>query len=171
MAANLETVPGRASARRATAGDRGRVRGRKGRTAAGPHTDVALLGLGPIDSAGLFRAVERGLSYAALERFRRNTSLPVELILALVDIPRRTLTRRKRTGRLRPGESDRLVRAARVFGRALQLFEGDRDAALEWLTSSQRALGGAVPIDLVTREVGARDVEQLIGRLEYGVYV
>jgi putative toxin-antitoxin system antitoxin component (TIGR02293 family) len=106
-----------------------------------------------------------------LERFRRNTSLPVELILALVDIPRRTLTRRKRTGRLRPGESDRLVRAARVFGRALQLFEGDRDAALEWLTSSQRALGGAVPIDLVTREVGARDVEQLIGRLEYGVYV
>jgi putative toxin-antitoxin system antitoxin component (TIGR02293 family) len=159
-----------ATAVHAATKDLERFQASTGRGRTGPHAYVALLGLGPVDSAGLLRAVERGLSYSAVERFRRNTALPVERILALVGIPRRTLTRRKREGRLLPDESDRLLRATRLFGRALQLFEGNRDAAVEWLTTRQRALGGAVPIDVATREVGARDVEQLIGRLEHGVY-
>src|SRR6476620_10593005 len=50
-------------------------------------------------------------------------------------------------------------RAARVFGRALALFEGDRHAASEWLTRPQPALGGAVPIALARSDFGAREVE------------
>ena len=63
-----------------------------------------------------------------------------------------------------------LLRASRVFGRALELFEGDDAAARRWLSSPQRALGGSKPLSLAGTEVGTGLVEDLIGRLEHGVF-
>lgn len=140
------------------------------RGAPGAHAYVVLLGLETFDPPDLLRAVKKGLAYRTFERFRQNTSLPVERVLDLIDMPRRTLTRRKREGRFLPAESDRLLRASRVFGKTLDLFEGDRGAATEWLTSRQPALGGAVPLDLAKSEVGSLEVERLVGRLEHGVF-
>jgi putative toxin-antitoxin system antitoxin component (TIGR02293 family) len=57
-----------------------------------------------------------------------------------------------------------------LFANTLELFEGDRDAATDWLTTAQPALGGIVPLDLAKSEVGAREVERLVGRLEHGVF-
>jgi putative toxin-antitoxin system antitoxin component (TIGR02293 family) len=136
----------------------------------GAHAYVVLLGLDTFDAPDLLRALKRGFAYRVLERLQRNMALPVERLGELVDIPRRTLARRKRDGRFRPDESDRLLRAARLFGRTLTLFEGDRDHATEWLTRPQPALGGAVPIELAKTDVGAREVETLVGRLEHGVF-
>jgi putative toxin-antitoxin system antitoxin component (TIGR02293 family) len=140
------------------------------RGAPGPHAYVILLGLEAFDPPDLLNAVRKGLPYRTFERFRRNTALPFERVLALIHIPRRTMTRRKREGRFLPDESDRLLRASRLFGKALELFEGDRDAATEWLTTGQPGLGGTVPVDLAKSEVGALEVERLIGRLEHGVF-
>jgi len=137
----------------------------------GPHSYVALLGLETFEAADLLRAVKKGLPYRAFERFRRNTSLSLEQISELIDIPRRTMTRRKSEGRFLPDESDRLLRASRLFGKTLELFEGDRDAATEWLATAQPALGGTIPLELARNEVGAREVERLVGRLEHGVIV
>jgi putative toxin-antitoxin system antitoxin component (TIGR02293 family) len=131
---------------------------------------VVLLGLEAFDSIELLRAVKKGLRYRAFERFRRNTSLSFERVSGLIDIPRRTMTRRKRDGRFLPEESDRLLRASRLFGKTLELFEGDRDAATEWLTTAQPALGGTIPLDLARTDVGTREVERLVGRLEHGIF-
>jgi putative toxin-antitoxin system antitoxin component (TIGR02293 family) len=140
------------------------------RGAPGPHAYVILLGLETFDSLDLLRAMKKGLSYRTFERFRRNTSLSFERVTDLIDVPRRTMTRRKREGRFLPDESDRLLRAARLFGQTLELFEGDRDAAMEWLTTAQPGLGGTIPLDLARTEIGAREVERLVGRLEHGVF-
>jgi putative toxin-antitoxin system antitoxin component (TIGR02293 family) len=78
------------------------------------------------------------------------------------------MARRRREGRLLPAESDRLLRAARVWGLALELFEGDADAARRWLAAPSRALGGKPPLEVARTEIGAREVEQLVGRLEHG---
>jgi putative toxin-antitoxin system antitoxin component (TIGR02293 family) len=136
----------------------------------GPHSYVVLLGLDTFDAPALLRAVKKGFLFRSLEQFQHNTSLPLDRLMDLIDIPRRTLTRRKREGRFLPDESDRLLRASRLFGRTLALFEGDRDAATEWLTTAQPALGGSRPIDLAKTDVGSREVETLIGRLEHGVF-
>jgi putative toxin-antitoxin system antitoxin component (TIGR02293 family) len=136
----------------------------------GAHAYVVLLGLDTFDAPRLLRALKKGFAYRVLDRLQRNTALPFERLSDLVGIPRRTLARRKREGRFLPDESDRLLRAARLFGRALALFEGDRDDATDWLTRPQAALGGAVPIDLAATDVGAREVETLVGRLEHGVF-
>jgi len=131
---------------------------------------VILIGLETFDPLDLLRAVKKGLPYRAFERLRRNTSLSFERLTNLIDIPRRTMTRRKNEGRFLPDESDRLLRASRLFGKALELFEGDRNAATDWLTTAQPALGGAVPLDLAKNEVGSREVERLVGRIEHGIF-
>jgi putative toxin-antitoxin system antitoxin component (TIGR02293 family) len=140
------------------------------RGAPGPHAYVVLLGLETFAAQDLLKTVGKGFVYRTFERLQRNTALPFELLLELIDIPRRTLTRRKREGRFLPDESDRLLRASRVFGRTLELFEGDRQAATDWLRSAQPALGGATPLDLARSDVGAREVERLVHRLEHGVF-
>lgn len=138
--------------------------------APGPHAYAVLLGLKTFDAAALLKIVWKGLPYRALERFQENTAMSIEVILSVIDLPRRTLTRRKREGRLQPAESDRLLRASRLFGQALELFDGDRDAAAGWLTTRQTGLGGAMPLDLARTELGAREVERLLTRLEHGVF-
>jgi len=150
--------------------DVGRFRGFLARGGPGAHAYVVLLGLDVFDTQQLLRAVKNGLPFRALERFQHNTGLGFDVLIDLVDIPRRTLARRKRDSRLAPDESDRLLRASRVFARALALFEGDREAATEWFTARQPALGGAVPIALAKTDLGAREVEALAGRLEHGIF-
>jgi putative toxin-antitoxin system antitoxin component (TIGR02293 family) len=140
---------------------------RSGRTEG--HFYVALLGLRSYEPLALNRQVRKGLAYSTFLRFQRNTGLSAKAIAELIQIPTRTLTRRKSEGRLAPEESDRLVRASRIFGRAMELFEGDSESARAWLTSAQPALGGLVPLELARTEVGGNEVEGLIGRLEYGI--
>jgi putative toxin-antitoxin system antitoxin component (TIGR02293 family) len=134
------------------------------------HPYLLLLGIAPMDTPRLVERVEEGFSFGELEHLRQNMSLSREEMAELVQIKPRTLDRRKKEGRLHPEESDRLLRTSRVFGRAIALFEGDGEGALGWLSSPQRALGGAVPLEMARTEIGAREVEDLIGRLEHGVF-
>jgi putative toxin-antitoxin system antitoxin component (TIGR02293 family) len=142
------------------------LRGKRGAETA----HLVLLGLRAVDPMALVARIRAGLSYGAFERFQRNIALTTEQLAALIQVNPRTLARRRAEGKLAADESDRLVRASRLFGRALALFEGDGDAAREWLGSSAPALGGVTPLDAAETEAGAREVEALIGRLEHGVF-
>ena len=62
-----------------------------------------------------------------------------------------------------------MLRYARLLGQALTVFN-HLDAAKLWLNAPQVGLGGAVPLDYAKTEIGAREVENLLGRIEYGVY-
>jgi putative toxin-antitoxin system antitoxin component (TIGR02293 family) len=73
-------------------------------------------------------------------------------------------------GRFAPDESERLLRVSTVFEKAVELFEGDVAGAVTWLTSPRRALGYQTPLAYSRTELGAREVENLIGRLEHGVF-
>lgn len=66
-------------------------------------------------------------------------------------------------------ESDRAVRFGRLLLRAREVFGDAADARL-WLGSPQVGLGGAVPLDYAETEVGAREVEDLLGRIDHNVY-
>jgi putative toxin-antitoxin system antitoxin component (TIGR02293 family) len=144
-----------------------------------PHSKVkrvkaldlnALIGLKVAGTMELIAYIQKGLEYGAMEHFIRNANLQREEAIGFVGISPRTLVRRKEKGRLSPDESDRLVRAARIVSQARQLFEGDAEAANRWLKTSQPALGGTTPMDYAGTEAGAREVEALIHRLEYGVF-
>jgi putative toxin-antitoxin system antitoxin component (TIGR02293 family) len=133
------------------------------------HYYVALFGLRRYDALHVVEQIRRGFTYSAFERFQRNTALPFRVLAQVVEIPERTLARRKESGRFQPDETDRLVRTSRVFARAVELFEGNAEGARQWLTSPVIALGGRTPLEFASTDVGAIEVENLIGRLEYGI--
>ncbi len=136
----------------------------------GPHAYVVLLGLSRYDFPGLIERIEKGLPYSALERLQKNTGLTTEQFLDLLQIPQRTLARRKAAGRLSSEESDRLVRLARVYATTLHFFDGDAEAATEWLSSAQISFGGIPPLEMTRTDVGAQEVERLIFQLEHGIF-
>lgn len=138
--------------------------------APGPHGYVVLLGMNTFDPREVMRAVDKGLPYRAFDRFCRNSGLSFDVVIALIDVPRRTMTRRKAEGRFLPAESDRLLRISRLFVQTLELFEGDRDAALAWLSAGQPTFGRVTPLEMARTEIGSREVERLIARLEHGVF-
>lgn len=130
-----------------------------------------LLGIDAVDNLKLAKKVESGLPFAAFERVGRVSGLSLESLRAAVRIAPRTLTRRRQENRLSPEESDRLVSVSRLVSFAIELFDGDVRAGLGWFTAKNRALGGISPLEAASTEVGSREVEMLIGRLEHGVFV
>ena len=112
----------------------------------------------------------RGFSYGALTAFETNSGVSVQSLAETIGIPERTLARRRAAGRLAPEESERLLRLSSIFEKAVGLFEGDVSAAVQWLVTPKRTLENQTPLQYMRTEIGAREVENLIGRLEHGVF-
>jgi putative toxin-antitoxin system antitoxin component (TIGR02293 family) len=88
----------------------------------------------------------------------------------LLSIPKRTLHRRvQRQELLKQDESERVLRLFRLYFRAVEVFE-DGNRALRWFGSHPKALGGKTPLEFARTEPGARLVEDLLGRIEEGVF-
>ena len=133
-------------------------------------TRGASLGLTATQTHHLISRIEEGLPFTALESLTALSGFSVAMIASALGIPERTLARRKVAGRFAPDESERLLRISTTFERAVELFEGDISGAANWLTTPKRALGNQTPLAYSRTEVGAREVENLIGRLEHGVF-
>ena len=117
----------------------------------------------------LVKSLKAGLDVQELDNLRTSLDLPMDTLVPMLGMSKATLHRRKATGRLDPAESDRVVRFARIMGKAVEVLESAANAR-KWLMTSQFGLGGAVPLEYASTEVGAREVEDLLGRIEYGVY-
>lgn len=129
-----------------------------------------ILGVMAESSGELIRQVGRGFSFQALHALESHSGIPVAQIVRILGIPSRTLARRKASGRLTADESEKLLRLSSTFENALELFEGNRRQALAWLSSPKKEFEDQTPLEYSRTEVGAREVEDLIGRLEHGVF-
>jgi len=115
----------------------------------------------------LVETILRGLTYATFEALTTNYGLLRELAGQAISVPERTLARRKRA-RFATDESDRLARLGRIAALAEEVL-GSREKAGRWLQKSNRALGGVMPIERLRTEPGARQVEEILLRIEHGV--
>jgi putative toxin-antitoxin system antitoxin component (TIGR02293 family) len=119
-------------------------------------------------STELRERIKRGLPYRSLESVRERLRLSVPEAASVLHMPARTLARRRQTRKLDGDESDRLYRIARVAAHAFGVF-GAEDKAATWLRRPNRALNGELPIHLLDTDLGARQVEDILGRIEHGV--
>ncbi len=119
-------------------------------------------------------AVDRILAGLPVEEFdalRSMLGLPVEEMATKIGISVATLSRRRAKQQpLDRDHSDRLMRYARLYWMAVDYF-GEQTTARDWLGRPARGLVGRSPLEFAETEMGAREVEDLIGRLEHGVYV
>jgi putative toxin-antitoxin system antitoxin component (TIGR02293 family) len=143
-----------------------------GRSIANPacvHVLVHDGGTRGVAPAKLVDVVRAGLPVAELKALQAVLDVPMERLGPMLGISTATLHRRKSDDRLGPAESDRVVRYARLMGMAVAVMESEENAR-RWLSSPQVGLGGAVPLEFAETEVGAREVEDLLWRIEHGVY-
>lgn len=117
----------------------------------------------------LIGQVKKGLPVSAFNALTRKLNVSDHFLSKIVNIPQRTLNRRRQEGRFKAEESERVLRIARLYDKALDVFEDER-AAKEWLKSPARGLGGAVPLEYADTELGAQEVENLLVRIEFGVF-
>ncbi|MBC8127060.1 MAG: DUF2384 domain-containing protein [Gloeobacteraceae cyanobacterium ES-bin-144] len=113
--------------------------------------------------------VRNGLSLEEFDSARELLAVSEERLGGLLGMSRATLHRRKKAGHLDRAESDRLVRYARLFSKATAAL-GGVEGARSWLGSPAVAFHDECPLDYADTEIGAREVEALLGRIEHGVF-
>lgn len=129
----------------------------------------AVLHTHPRSSIEWIVLVREGIPASAIDAIIGLINIPqVELSKAL-NIPERTLIRRKKEGVLNPEESGKLHRLAQVIERAVEVFES-APLALDWIKSPNASLGGFTPLSLLDTDLGAQAIMDTLGRIEHGVF-
>ena len=141
--------------------DRRAGRGTDPRRQGGAQREVRSLG-------DLQRLVANGLPVRALDRTVEYIASSPREAVRLRDRLVPPATRKRRKQRLKPAESERVERVARVLVLAEEVWESREDAR-QVLTTPHALLGGERPLDLAQGELGARRVEDLLWRLEYSL--
>ena len=123
------------------------------------------------NDARAFEKIEAGLPTSLLLGFREMAGARAEWkdVLEVVAITERTLARRRTEGRLKPEESDRFYRLVDLYALAADVM-GSVEEAQEWMCTPKAALADRSPLQSARNVAGARRVEELLKRIEYGVY-
>jgi putative toxin-antitoxin system antitoxin component (TIGR02293 family) len=114
------------------------------------------------------KLVEAGLPWPEAEFLAGELAVPIREFARLVSISESTLFRRQRSKRFTPEESDHIVRFGRLWTLANEVFES-AEGARKWLKTPQLGLAGRIPLHVAKTEAGAREVETLLKRIDYGI--
>jgi putative toxin-antitoxin system antitoxin component (TIGR02293 family) len=88
-----------------------------------------------------------------------------------IGVSRSTFHRKQKEDALLSGhESDALARHVVLLTQAISVFDGDEEAAKQWLNCPQIGLGNAIPLECAQTSFGFREVEKLLTRINHGVY-
>ena len=127
------------------------------------------IGIHPRDLNDLIGKLKHGLPVGAFDRLRERLDVPEKMLASTVNIAYRTLSRRKKEGQFKTDESERVLRIAKLYEKALDVLEDD-EITRQWFKMPAKALGGKTPLEYADTEPGAQEVEDLLVRIEYGVF-
>lgn len=140
------------------------------------HPDPLASGAGraraETDMRSRVTAARRGVSVDEAIATMRAWSIPTARFAAILGCSERKWSRVRagdRDLRLSPTESDRLLRTRQIFEHARSVFDDDEDARA-WLSAPNDALSGESPLALLDTDAGVRLVDDVLTRLEFGVY-
>ena len=115
--------------------------------------------------------VDAGLSAKTANHLAGELGIPVdEFIAKYARVPKQAVIRRRNSGKLNMDESDRVMRYAVLLDHTVDMMNGNQEAAKRWLNSPRSLLGNQTPLEHARTEAGAREIHQLIGRIETGSY-
>jgi putative toxin-antitoxin system antitoxin component (TIGR02293 family) len=125
---------------------------------------------GKTKDGNLLATIKAGLPPRAIAILAERAGVARAVLLQKLDISESTLARRTRARKkLTAQESDRLVRIARVYAYATEVFGSEEKARL-WMQHPIRALNFTAPFEYLDTEEGARQVETVLSHLEHGVF-
>lgn len=118
----------------------------------------------------LVELTREGLPAGALDRLAGEMKLSRTAVAKALGISGRTMSRRVHAqARMSAGESDRVVRMARLLAMARETL-GTDEKATAWMMAPNRTMAGERPIDRLDTDAGSQSVETVLGRIAYGVF-
>ncbi|HEV2062983.1 MAG TPA: antitoxin Xre/MbcA/ParS toxin-binding domain-containing protein [Thermoanaerobaculia bacterium] len=117
----------------------------------------------------LHRSIGEGIRYRGFEALLDRYGMTAAEIAPVLDVPSRTLARRKKEGRFHADESDRLLRLGRIAALAEEVL-GDSRKAASWLKRPNRAIANETPLQQLDTDLGCRLVEDILLRVAHGIY-
>lgn len=133
-----------------------------------PNTEYAVTACestGPVTIG----TVRKGLSINVFKSVATNLEMSDREFARALNIPSRTFDRRLAQGILSPEESDRLARVAKIFNEAREVF-GSPEKARGWMSTPLAVFEGETPLRRADTSLGATQVEDVLGRIDHGVY-
>jgi putative toxin-antitoxin system antitoxin component (TIGR02293 family) len=124
----------------------------------------------PASALEMALIIQKGLPAFSLTHVCNRFELEERRLAEILGLPASGLQRIRRVPqrRLSPAVSDRLYRVADLFLLANNVLE-DESAARDWMLTPHPGLGNRIPCDLMGMEASAREVEDLLLRVEHGV--
>jgi putative toxin-antitoxin system antitoxin component (TIGR02293 family) len=114
------------------------------------------------------KVIRAGLPARAFVGVAEVLHLTVDELAGKLGVSARTIRdQQKKLARLSSENTGKLVRIARIQHQARKIFSTN-EAVSDWLSSPAPALDGALPIDLVDTDLGAREVEAVLNGIAYG---
>jgi len=111
-----------------------------------------------------------GLPVSALKQLQDKFQIGNKKMSELVGMSESTLQRRYRVkGRLSEMESQTVLQLAELWSQGMYVFKDEPDLR-SWLSSELPALGGVAPLSLLGTPLGRNHVQELLLRLEWGIY-
>jgi putative toxin-antitoxin system antitoxin component (TIGR02293 family) len=121
------------------------------------------------DPATMRQAIKEGLDITWFNRLAELFGTPATTFATIVGMDPRTLSRRRRQGKLTPRESNALYHLAVLYEHALDVL-GDPQTVRNWFNSPEPDFSDMHPIELLDTAPGIKEVDHLLGRIEQGVF-
>ena len=125
-----------------------------------------------IESGGIFIIYEtqrESVTKTELIKLAEELGMSREEIARVVGMTGRNLQRYSNHHKLNEMQYTNMLLLTRLFIRGVDVF-GNKDKFGRWLRKPVRSLGMQKPIDLLSSTVGYTVVEQVLGRIEHGVF-
>jgi len=114
--------------------------------------------------------IDNGLSTVVFRELCDFLNISDRALAEVVKLPISTLAKRKKRGYFTSTESERIYRILNLYKQALDTFDGNEEYARKWLKEDAHGLGGVPPLKFAKTELGAKEVEQLLIRIDEGVF-
>ncbi|MCP4117125.1 MAG: DUF2384 domain-containing protein [Desulfobacteraceae bacterium] len=134
------------------------------------HSNTPTIRPDPFPAKSLMKIFQGGLSGQLFLYLCKLLDIPEKRLSDIISLPQSTLNKRKKRGYFSPTESERLYRILKLFKRAVEVFDNNPAHARKWLKSEAFGLDGAVPLDFAKSEIGAREVDNLLTRIDEGIF-
>lgn len=109
------------------------------------------------------------MSVSHADALAERIGIDARRLYGIIGVSERTAARKKADNKpLDPEQSDVLARIARIVGLAEDVLESPQ-AAHRWLDKPNRVLGAA-PLSLLDTDIGTEQVEEVLMRIQYGIY-
>lgn len=116
----------------------------------------------------LIAVARAGIETKYIKTIQEYTSLSEKELIRILPISSRQLTRYTDNHKLNKAITSHLLELIEVFQKGYRLFGKDKFKI--WIRTENKVLNNNSPLDIMDTSLGIEMIEDVIGRIEHGVY-